>query len=118
MNRHIKAIIFTSTLFIGFTSPQSHAGPGHDGHAHSHDIDANKAKKNATKVLNKLVEKKKLPESWKNIQATTVEKKRFGKQDEWVVTFKNAEEPDTSKQTLFVFLSMEGKYLAANFTGQ
>lgn len=118
MNKLIKTILFTSTLFLGITSLHSYAGPGHDGHTHSHDVDANTAKTNAVKVVNKLIEKKKIPESWKNIQAGTVEKKRFGKQNEWVVTFKNTKEQDSSKQTLFVFLSMEGNYLAANFTGQ
>lgn len=118
MNRNIKAVLFISTLLIGFSSPQSYAGPGHDGHTHSHNIDANTAKKNATKVVVKLVEKKKISGIWGSIQATAVEKKRFGKQDEWVVTFKNTKEQDSSKQTLYVFLNMEGKYLAANFTGQ
>jgi len=118
MHKLIKAMVFTSTLFIAFTSPQSYAGPGHDGHSHSHDVDANTAKKNAAKVVNKLVEKKKIPDSWKNIQASTVEQKRFTNQNEWVVTFKNTKEHDNSKQTLFVFLSMDGNYLAANFTGQ
>ncbi|MDH5219490.1 MAG: DUF6488 family protein [Gammaproteobacteria bacterium] len=118
MNQHTKAILLISMLLIGFNSPQSYAGPGHDGHAHSHDVDANTAKKNAAKVVNKLVEKKKISDTWGSTQATTVEKKRFGKQDEWVVTFKNPKEQDSSKQTLYVFLNMEGKYLAANFTGQ
>ncbi len=37
---------------------------------------------------------------------------------EWVVTFKNAKATDKAKQTLYVFVTLDGTLAGANFTGQ
>ena len=45
-------------------------------------------------------------------------KKQVSNRFEWVVSYKNHAVEDKSKQTLYVFLSVTGEYLAANFTGK
>lgn len=37
---------------------------------------------------------------------------------EWKFTFKNLAEKDAAKQTLYVFYSLAGHLIAANFTGK
>ena len=108
-------LLFVFTLLL---AQPIFAGPGHDGHTHSHDIDANGAQKAALSILNTLVSKKKIDSSWKTAKAGSAEKKTFGSNTEWLVTFNNASVKDPSKNTLYIFLTTEGKYVAANFTGK
>lgn len=64
-----------------------------------------------------LVASGKLPASWKPLQHDKLEQVDGKKDKEWKVTFRNpAAEKD--KQTLYVFLSLPGNVLAANFTGK
>lgn len=112
--RKTIAFIGLSALLLG--NPV-HAGPGHD-HGHSHDpmtIDAAKSKA-AHKVL-ELVQRGKIDKSWAEIKPSSAEQKVFSKGPEWVVTFTNAAVSDPGKQTLYIFYSLDGHYLAANYTG-
>lgn len=56
--------------------------------------------------------------SWKDTAVAKTEKKKFGKQLEWVVSFNNKSIKEADKQTLYIFLSLGGEYLAANYTGK
>ena len=94
------------------------AGPGHAGHSHSHEVDAAGAQEAARNIVDKLIQKKKLDASWNKGEFSGANKKVFGDKTEWVVTFNNSSAKDPSKKTLYIFLTLEGKYLAANFTGQ
>ena len=96
------------------------AGGSHEGgHGHSHGpISSNKAISKATKKIQQLVAKGKLDKSWGDIQATSAEKKQFGKKTEWVVSFKNEKLADKEKQNLYIFFTLDGHYLATNFTGK
>ena len=60
----------------------------------------------------------KIDGSWKTVKlekAETVEGKNM---KEWKLTFKNPAEKDASKQTLYMFYSLTGNFIAANFTGK
>jgi hypothetical protein len=95
------------------------AGAGHDHGSHSHDpVSKSQAEEAAIKSVEKLVSKRKIADSWKGVKVATSEKKKFGTKEEWVVTFKNEKVSDPNKQTLYVFLTLTGDYIAANFTGQ
>jgi hypothetical protein len=109
----VHAIIITIVLhLLAFTAV---AGPGHD---HSHDpVTQQEVERLAMKQVERLVEKDKLDKSWQSMPVSTVEAKQFGESTEWVVAFHNRAVPDPDKRTLYVFLSMSGEYLAANFTG-
>lgn len=111
------SILVASTLFI---SSQVLAGAGHDhDHGHSHgpvseDVVVGKA---VTKVK-QLADDKKIDASWKSVKSTGAEKKTFGKGLEWVVSFKNTKVSDKAKQNLYIFFSLDGHYIAANYTGK
>lgn len=118
----MQTIIFS---FILSLSPMAVlAGENHDhghdhGHSHSHDpVSRSQAEQVAIKSVAQLVEKGKINSSWKSANVAKSEKKKFGDNMEWVVSFNNEKISDTSKQTLYVFLSLTGEYIAANFTGK
>ena len=116
-------VLFISLLFA-LCSPVVFAGANHDhghddGHSHSHDpVSQSQAEEAAVKRVEKLVSKRKIADSWKGIKVAGSEKKKFGDKEEWVVSFKNDKVSDPNKQTLYIFLSLTGDYIAANFTGQ
>jgi len=115
-----------STLLSGFILSlfvfSAHAGTGHDhGHSHGHShgpVSEDKAKANAAEVVTKLIKRSKIDKSWGTIQASSVEKITVQGMPEWKVVFENENIKDESKQKLYVFLTMGGDYIAANFTGK
>ena len=114
----LKALFLV--FLMSFLSAPLMAGSG-DDHGHSHDpapVDQAMATTYATKVVAALVERKKLDESWTAVSVSSVEKKVFGDNTEWVAVFVNDKMTDTDKQKLYVFLTLGGDYIAANFTGE
>lgn len=119
----------TTLLFLGICSI-SLAGPGHghghgNGHGHSHGNEhSHKPKQmNQTKLnflgkrqIRKLIKQKKIDKSWSAANIDSAEKKLFGKKHEWVVTYLNS--AGVRGQKLYIFLELDGKFIAANFTGK
>ena len=56
--------------------------------------------------------------SWKTANVAKTEKKKFGDAMEWVVSFKNDKISDSSKQILYVFVTLGGEVVGANHTGK
>ena len=119
---------FTSMLLLlatfAFTVPV-HAGAGHahdkdGGHSnHGHGpIDAAKAKAKATKTMISLAKRGVIDQSWTSTQPVKAEKKTFAKGEEWMVSFNNDQIKEKAKQTLYIFYSLDGHYIAANYTGK
>lgn len=98
------------------------AGSGHDhdhGHSHSYTpVNQEKATENANDIVTALVKRKKLDISWSSIKASSVEKISVKGNPEWVVVFVNKNIADADKQKLYVFLTLGGDYIAANFSGK
>jgi len=118
----MKLINILTLLFALTFSALSLAGPGHD-HSHGHSHNQKTMKKEAVLVkskqkINQLIEKKKLDPSWGIMQHSTIEKKQYKQGNEWVITYENKGVEDKSKQTLYMFYSLNGHYIAANFTGK
>lgn len=65
-----------------------------------------------------LVKAGKLDASWQTVKLDKAELVDGKKGKEWKVTFKNATVADASRQTLYLFFSQPGNFIAANFTGQ
>ncbi len=112
--RNISTALLVSSLF--FVSPVM-AGAGHDhgsgGHSHG-PISSEGVINKANGKVNSLIKSGKLDKSWADVKAVGASTKG----DEWVVTYKNDEVSDVAKQTLYVFFSLDGVYIAANFTGK
>lgn len=95
------------------------AGPG-VGHSHSHEpASKDQILETAKKVRENLIKEDKIQASWQTVEPSGAEQKAFknGK-TEWVVTFKDPLAADKTKETLFMFFSLGGNYLASNFTGK
>ncbi|MCK4707806.1 MAG: hypothetical protein KAU21_04255 [Gammaproteobacteria bacterium] len=111
----IQTVILSITLFLFPLSTL--AGSGHD-HGHSHaPVTQLQADKVASDIVLQLAEESKIDASWKTVQINKSLKKKFGNNLEWVISFKNENISDPAKQTLYIFLTLSGEYLAANYTG-
>jgi hypothetical protein len=72
----------------------------------------------AKKQIDELVAKTKIEASWKSVpldKALVVEGKN---KKEWKLTFVNPQATDVNKRTLYLFYTLSGNFIAANFTGQ
>lgn len=116
--RKISTALVISSLLFGSAS---FAGTGHEhgpGGSHVHGpISSAAAIKKAEKQVKGLIEGGKLDKSWSGIKAAEAAQKDFGRGPEWIVTFKNPK-AEANKQTVYVFYTLTGTYLATNFTGQ
>lgn len=65
-----------------------------------------------------LVKSGKLEASWQPLQHSQIEKVEGKKGKEWKVTFKHPASKDKAKENLYMFFTMTGNFIAANFTGQ
>lgn len=72
----------------------------------------------ANKRRDALVKAGKLEASWQSAKPDAVALVDGKKGKEWKVSFKNPAVADKNKQTLFVFFSQPGNFIAANFTGE
>jgi len=113
-------------LLLSILSTTVLAGSGHDhghnqGHGHSHSntpVNEATAKENAAEYVAELVKKDKLDNSWSSISASEIQQISVNGNPEWKVVFVNEDITDTKKQNLYVFLTLGGDYIAANFTGK
>lgn len=117
----MKQLLTSLFLFVLFFSSATMAGPGtgHEhGHEHSHGpVSSDEVISRASKKVVQLVGKGKIEPSWSGIKASSAVQKNYSKGPEWVVTFKNSKIKDRKKQTLYLFYSLDGHYIAANYTG-
>ncbi len=116
--RTFTSILIASSLLI---AAPAIAGTGHEhgpGGSHtSGPITSEIAVKRAEKQVQTLITKGKLDKSWASVKSVGATQKDFGKGPEWIVSFKNDKEADPAKQTLYVFYTLNGSYIASNFTG-
>lgn len=117
--RAINTLLLVSALICG---GPAFAGTGHDhgpGGSHSHGpISGDAAMKKAEKQVKLLIERGKLDKTWADAKVTEATQKDFGKGAEWVVMVKNEKATDPAKRTLYVFYTLNGSYIATNFTGK
>lgn len=72
----------------------------------------------AVKRRQTLVASGKIDKSWQAIQPTGFEQVDGQRGKEWKVTFKNPAAADKTKETLYMFFTLQGNFIAANFTGK
>jgi len=113
----LAAALVLSSLLFG--APVM-AGSGHD-HGHSHSstpVSQDKVGVKAAEIVAALVNRNKLDKNWGSIKASSIEKITVQGNPEWVVVFVDKTIADVEKQKLYVFLTLGGDYIAANYTGK
>jgi hypothetical protein len=111
---NVKALLCTIAMSLGGARYAS----AHPGHAHEArpEINEESAKVRAKEEVDRLVSKKKVPESWKDVAIKSMEKRTYKKGWEWVAIFEDAQAK--VNKVLYVFLKPTGAFVAANFTGK
>ena len=109
-------ICLITVLALSATSAYAGAGSGHS-HGPVTPVAEEQVLQNALSAVASIVQKDKIDASWAEITPMDAQKKQFKNALEWVVTFNNPKVADQNKKTLYVFLSLGGQYLGANFTG-
>jgi len=115
--RNITIYLTILFAFIATTAIPSFGGPNHNGHRHDHagELSESLILERASGFVATIVEKGRLEASWSQIKP---QKARKNDRHEWVISFFNPEIKDPQKQTLYLFLSLSGEYIAANFVGK
>ncbi|RUM90686.1 MAG: hypothetical protein DSZ27_08325 [Thiomicrospira sp.] len=114
----------STTLFALFISSNTLAGGGHShGPDGSHQYPAKTVAETvvidkSAKKVDQLASAGKIDASWKGIKALKSEQKMFGHNKEWVITFNNPTLSDKTKQNLYLFYTLDGLYIAANYSGK
>lgn len=126
---YICALLCCTTTWAG--PGHSHTSPGghmhaeaenpekqsNHGHAHGAKIlNIDEAKTAGQFNLERLVKINKIDKSWLKASFEMAEQKKFGKKNEWLVTFNN--EQGVKGKKLYIFLKPNGEFVAANFTGK
>jgi hypothetical protein len=71
------------------------------------------------RIVNMLIETKKLPQSWREKQPADVSTRQApGGASVWVVRYENPEESDGSKRTIYIFFDEYGNFLGGNYSGK
>jgi hypothetical protein len=117
----LMSLMISTLSFAGRGEGHSH---DHDhGHGHGHEnakknqkVDAIKAEELARTKVRVLAFQEKIIESWNDAKLASAEIKEFEDKKEWLVTFSN--EKGIKGKVLYVFLKLDGEFVAANFTGK
>ena len=72
----------------------------------------------AVKRQQALITGGKIDKSWQAIKPAAFEQVDGQRGKEWKVTFKDPAATDKTKETLYMFFTAQGNFIAANFTGK
>ncbi len=127
----MKTLIKTTVITVALTLTTLYAQDGHSScnnhneHGHNHkyealknEIDKTSVEKIAKKEVKRLASQKKIPKSWKSMPISKIGKTHYGDTNDWVVGFNNPKIKDKTKRTLYIFVSVKGKIVGANYTGK
>jgi len=121
MKEPIMKTIFTTAALLAslFTAPAALADKGSSCHFHDSKpateavvSDCAQQRKAA------LIKAGKLEATWQAAPQDKAELVDGKKGKEWKVSFKNPAAADAAKQTLYIFFSQPGNFIAANHTGK
>lgn len=116
--------VLSTLLLLGVASYTGHleqaAFAGADSSCHFHGKKAAEEKTVldcAAKRKETLIKKGKIEASWKEVPHEKIVQVDGKKGKEWLVTFKDPAAKDKSKETLFMYFTLIGNFVAANFSG-
>jgi len=115
----MKTLTILMSLLISTLALAGYGG----GHSHSNEapamvkkVDAKKAEVLARNKIRVLAFQEKIEASWTDSKLASAEVKEIKGKKEWLLTFSN--EKGKKGKTLYIFLRINGEFLAANFTGK
>lgn len=117
----VFSLLVSASTFSGVGTGHSHAqehnhGAGGHKHGSSAKIDAEKAEKLARNKVRVLAFQEKIDKSWNDGELESAEIKTFEGKKEWLITLSN--EKSKKGKKLYIFLKLDGEFVAANFTGK
>lgn len=121
--KYFRGIFAPILFFFLVKSNFAFSGPSKDhmhfnkGVTNNRSISKTKAIELAQGHVFRLTMKGKLNRSWLRSKFLDIKKKMFYGKNEWVLRFKNEKEIE-KVDILYIFLKMDGSYLAANFSGK
>ena len=116
----IKSIIAAAVaLTLGSATLYAHGSHRHEPTTPVEE-EASRAsiKKIAQKEVRRLTLDKKIDGSWLFRPISKMKKIEVNHKPEWVISFENLEIKDKTKQTLYIFVTLQGKLTGANYTGK
>jgi hypothetical protein len=115
----MKTLLATLAVSLAAIATPARADEGGSCHFHgSKPAAAETVAGCATQRKAQLVKQGKLDASWQAAKATAPEQVDGKKGREWKITFQNPSAADKSRQTLYMFFTLPGNFIAANHTGQ
>lgn len=108
---NIKKIVIA--LFMMLSTSVAFAGAGH---IHG-PVDRDTAELRAERVVTTLIKRGVLSASWQERQLLDLVRKQRDGSKVWLATY-NSENAPQDQKMLYVFLSLSGNYLDANFSGK
>lgn len=116
----MKNFIFAAlTLTTFFWTTAAFATPGGSCHFHGNKPAAEATVTGcAAQRKEALLKSGKLDASWSAVKQDKIESVAGKKGQEWKVTFKDTTAKDKTKETLYMFFTLQGNFIASNFTGQ
>jgi len=116
MKKFARIAALTSTLLA---TPFAMSGAGSSCHFHGNTpIKESVIAGCAAEKKDALAASGQIETSWKSVQLDKAEAVEGKKTKEWKLTFNNPAAKDATKQTLYVFYTLTGNFIGANFTGQ
>ena len=114
----MKKLVSIATLVATLSfAPAAFAGGGGGCHFHGNAPIKEAVIVGCAEYKDGLVRSGKLDPSWKGVKLDKAETVEGKKMKEWKITFKNPAEKDAARQTLFMFYTLTGNLVGANFDG-
>lgn len=114
-----KKLLSISACTLALSAPQVWAGADSNCHFHGYKPASEATVSGcANDRKAQLIKQGKLDASWGSAPVGKLEHVEGKKGKEWRVTFANAAEKDKAKQSLYMFYTLQGNFIAANHTGQ
>jgi len=88
----------------------------HDGR-HSQVLSKDDISQKAKKIVLMAIDKNKIDSSWSSIEVSEVKHITVNNSDEWKVKFTNNKMKEP-KKNLYLFFTMDGEFIAMNYTGK
>ena len=116
----MKRILSIASLVVAFAvTPSAFANEGGGCHFHGKKPAAEATVLGcAAQRKDALIASGKIDKSWQAVKHDNAEMAEGAKGKEWKVTFKDTAAKDKAKETLYMFFTLPGNFIAANFSGK